>query len=89
MALHAAQADKALHQAREARDDALAQLDLMRSELFRAKQHADHVHAVHASETQSLLTDLSRFHGVELENQRLKDQLRRNRHPLTSDTNSP
>ncbi|RQM25548.1 hypothetical protein B5M09_008425 [Aphanomyces astaci] len=64
MALHAAQADKCLHQAREARDDALAQLDLMRSELFRAKQHADHVHAVHASETQSLLTDLSRFHGA-------------------------
>ncbi|ETV99692.1 hypothetical protein H310_07756 [Aphanomyces invadans] len=76
LALYQQQADRTVMQAREARDDALAQLDLMRSELLHVKQQADHVLATQSSETQSLLNDLNRCHGIELENQRLRDQLR-------------
>ncbi|CAK4080208.1 unnamed protein product [Aphanomyces euteiches] len=70
-----AQLDKSISQARNERDDALAQLDLMRSEVFQVKQRLDQMQTMHMQETQSFVTEMDRLRAVQLENQLLKQKL--------------
>ncbi|KAF0711947.1 Aste57867_4969 [Aphanomyces stellatus] len=75
IALTHAQHDKNLAQARQDREDALAQLDCMRSELFAAKQRHDHLQSAHAAETQGFVLEMERLRTVQVENQVLKRKL--------------
>ncbi|OQR86788.1 CASP-like isoform X1 [Achlya hypogyna] len=66
---------KSMHQARQERDDALANLDRLRSELLHAKQRNDHLLQSHAKEAEAWLLEADRVRALQLENQRLKDKL--------------
>ncbi|KDO30748.1 hypothetical protein SPRG_04649 [Saprolegnia parasitica CBS 223.65] len=66
---------KSMEQARQDRDDALAQLDRLRSEVLQAKQRNEQLHQVHAKEMASWVLESDRLRALQLENQLLKDRV--------------
>ncbi|EQC34730.1 hypothetical protein SDRG_07544 [Saprolegnia diclina VS20] len=75
MAAMAAHLTKSMEQARQERDDALAQLDRLRSDVLHAKQRNEQLQQVHAKEMASWVLESDRLRALQLENQLLKDRV--------------
>ncbi|OQS06274.1 CASP isoform X2 [Thraustotheca clavata] len=64
----------AMAQARQERDDALTQLDQLRSEVLLAKQRNDQLNQMHAKEMEAWVIESERLRALQLENQVLKEK---------------